>query len=209
MKNVEVNNIISEVRVKLDEIQLNESGMADFLEDNTNLDLVIRSCIPTAYSFVCENADASMLEGTNGNVTLTIRPNMIGEIILPDDFLRLINVRLTSWNSSFSKIITEDSSEYRMQSNKWLCGNPECPVVAVVHTAQGRKLELYKASSDSDRLEAFTYIPIYDMKTESVDISERVYEAFIYYVAGLTLTTFREESANSMFEIAKGLLNIE
>lgn len=209
MKTVDVKNIIDEVRVKLDEIELNESEMADFLDDNTNLDSVIRSCIPTAYSFVCENADASMLEGTYGDVTLTIKPNKVGEVMLPDDFFRLVNVRLSSWNSSFSKIITEDSPEYRMQSNRWLCGNPECPVAAIVHTAYGRKLELYKASGNADTLETFTYIPIYDRTTESIDISERIYEAFIYYVTGLTLTTFREESASSMFEVAKGLLNIE
>lgn len=209
MKTVDVKNIIDEVRTKLDEIELNESEMADMLDDNTNLDSVIRSCVPTAYSFVCENADASMLEGKYGNVTMTIQPNRVGEVYLPDDFFRLINARLSSWNSSFSKIITEDSLEYRMQSNKWLCGNPECPVAAVVHTAQGRKLELYKASSSSDTLDSFTYLPIYDRTTESIEIPERVYEAFLYYVTGLTLTTFREESATSMFDVAKGLLNIE
>ena len=111
MKTIEVKDIINDVRVKLDEIGLNESEMAVEVEDNTNLDKVIKSCLPTAYNFVCENADASMLEGKSGNAALTINSEMVGKITLPDDFLRLINVRLSSWNSSFSKIITEDSPE--------------------------------------------------------------------------------------------------
>ena len=209
MKTIDIKKIIDDVRIKLDEIGMNESEMIDSLEDNINLDMVIKSCIPSAYLFICENADASMLEGKSGNVTLSVKEDMVGEIDLPSDFIRLLNVRLSSWYSSFSKIITEDSPEYRMQSNKWLCGSPECPVVAIVHKAGKRKLELYKAASKEDSLDAFVYIPMADISNESIEISEQVYEAFVYYIAGLTLITFREESASNMFTIAKGLLNIE
>lgn len=209
MKTIEVKDIINDVRVKLDEIGLNESEMAVEVEDNTNLDKVIKSCLPTAYNFVCENADASMLEGKSGNAALTINSEMVGKITLPDDFLRLINVRLSSWNSSFSKIITEDSPEYRMQSNRWLCGSPECPIAAIIHSTSGRELELYKASSSNDSLRSFMYIPIYDGISETLEVSDQIYEAFIYYAAGLTLTTFREELSENMFAIAKGLLNME
>lgn len=210
MKTVDIDNIVSEVRIKLDEIGMNESEMAEALEDNTNMDTVIKSCIPGAYSFVCTNADASMLEGKQGDVSLSINQNMVGEILLPSDFLRLLNVRLSSWISSFSKIVTEYSPEYRMQSNKWVCGNPNCPVVAITHTNEGRKLELYKASSEQDTLTSFLYIPSVNAEDGSLEVSDQVYDAFIYYIAGLTLITFREDAAaNNMFSIAKGLLNIE
>lgn len=209
MKTLNVSDIINDVRIKLDEICLNESEMLDVVVDNTNLNEVIQSCISAAYLFVYNNADASMIEGKSGNVPVKIGANLIGEVILPSDFLRLLSVRLSSWNSSFSKIITENSAEYRMQSNKWIGGSPECPVVAIVHSGSSRKLELYRASDLNDTLTEFIYIPTIDVTYGVIDISDRLYEPFLYYVAGLTLTTFRETASTDMFAIAKGLLNIE
>ena len=96
-----------------------------------------------------------------------------------------------------------------MQSNRWLCGSSEYPIAAIIHSTSGRELELYKASSSNDSLSSFIYIPIYDGTSETLEVSDQIYEAFIYYAAGLTLTTFREELSENMFAIAKGLLNME
>lgn len=203
-------DVIKQVRVKLDEIGLNESGMMDATSDNTNLDTVIKSCISEAYRLVAMNADVSLLEGVHGEtLTLSIGENLVGRVQLPADFLRLVNARLSSWHSSYSKLISEDDPMYRMQSNQWVCATPSCPVAAIVHRSGGKVLELFKAATVDDTLSVLTYIPAYPDKEESVSISDQTVEAFIYYVAGLTMTTFKEESATDFFKIAQSLLGNE
>lgn len=210
MKQYTTSEIVTLVRTKYDEIGLNESDMMDTTQDSANLDTVIRSCIASAYRFAVTGADPSMLEGKQyTGATLTIDSNRVGHVLLPADFLRGVTFRLSSWQSSASDIITEDSPEYRMQSDPWACGTYQQPVVAFVQTAAGRELEFYKAKSAADTLKSFVYMPEWDDSAESVDIPDLIAEAFIYYVAGLTATTFREDVANDFFKVARSLLGIE
>lgn len=209
MKNLSIEDIVAKVRVKLDEIGLDESEMMDALEDNTNLDSVIKSCIAEAYRLINMSADISMLEGVQGTASLSIDSNKVGRVTLPDNFLRLVSVRLSSWISSYSKLITENSPEYRMQSNKWVCGSPECPVAALVHRNGDRVLELFKAASENDTLTSFVYIPSVSSDAESVIISDQLAESLIYYVAALAMVTFREDVANDFFKVGRSLIGIE
>lgn len=209
MKTLSISEIIDKVRVKLDEIAANESEMVVTEEDNSNLNKVIESCVADAYRFVSLNANPGMLEGKHEEgSTLNIDGSLVGRVAIPSDFLRLINIRLSSWISACSTVVLEDSPEYRMQSNKWVCGNPQKPVVALTHTPSGRVLELYKASTDKDTLKAFTYVPIWN-GSGNVELAEQVVDAFIYYVAGLTMVTFREDVSDRFFAIARNLLGLE
>jgi hypothetical protein len=210
MKTLKFSDIIDKVRLKLDEIGVNESEMMEALEDNSNLDSVIESYIKQAYEYVMTNASLSLLDGNDGStISLAVSDDLVATVALPDDFMRLINIRLSSWKSSLSNLITEDAPEYRAQSNKWLCGNPECPVVAMVHTKDGRKFELYKASSKDDKLSAFSYIPSLGESSDSVSIPNELAEAFICYIAALTLTTFKDEQANGFISITNSILGIQ
>lgn len=209
MKTFSAEDIVKKVRVKLDEIAINESEMMETEEDNKNLDSVIKSCIPDAYRLVNSLADASLLEGLDASTSsLSINSDLVGTVTLPADFFRCVNVRLSSWKSSASDIIAEDSPAYRMQSNKWICGTPNLPVAALVHSKSGRVLELYKAASSNDTIKSLTYIPAIEDGTTSVSISNAVANSFIYFVAALTMATFREEIADDCFKIARSLIGL-
>jgi hypothetical protein len=210
MKTYTIAKIVELVRTKLDEIELNESEMQDLDQDNENLDKVIKSCISEAYKMVSMLADVSMIEGKDAsNASLSIDDQLVGRISVPDDFIRLVSVRLSSWSSAKSSAISEDSPEYRMQSNRWVCGTPNRPVAALANGKSGRVLELYKASSANDTLKSFTYVPSVADDAESVDISDQLAGAFIYFIAGLTLVTFREDAADNFFKIGRNLLGLD
>lgn len=205
-----ITGIAEKVREKLDEVAENESEMMGVDEDNYNLNTIVKSCIPEAYRFVSLYAHPNMLEGKSyESGELSIDGNLVGHIALPNDFLRLLSVRLESWVSSCSMVIDEDSAEYRMQSNKWTSGNKYKPVAALVQTASGRELELYKASSDEEQLKSFIYIPIIDSSSSTVEISSQTADAFIYYVAALAMVTLREDVADKLFALARNLLGLE
>lgn len=210
MKKYTIDQIISKVRTKLDEIAVNESEMIGTEEDNANLNMVIQSCVPEAYRFISLNAHPNMLEGKQyASGALTIGKDLVGKIGLPGDFLRLLSVRLSSWISSCSVFVDEDSPEYRMQSNQWVSGNKYKPVAALVQTGTGRQVELFKASSTNDELKSFIYIPVLADNYSEVDLSDQTADAFIYYVAALTMVTFREDVANQFFSVARNLLGLE
>ena len=203
MKTLSIQDIITKVRTKYDEIGLNDSEMIGDT-DSEHLDTIIRSNIETAYRYVSFNADESMIEGKEVSGPLTIREDLVGTVSLPSDFLRCISVRLSSWHSA-GTLIDESSPEYRMQYDPFACGTYQNPVAALIHN-NGRKLELFKAKTGSDTL-VLVYVPT--CGSENIDVSDQLVESFIYYVAGLTATTFREDVANDFFNIAKGLLGNE
>ena len=209
MKKFSVQDIVNLVRIKYDEIGLNESEMIKD-SDDSDIDTVIKSCIGDAYRIAVNAADTSMLEGKQlEGAELEIDGSLVGHVMLPEDFLRGVTARLDSWQSASSLIINEDTTEYRMQSDPYACGTYQHPVIALVHTANGRELEFYKARSKEDKLKSFVYMPTWNSSSESVDIPDQIAEAFIYYIAALTATTFREDVANDFFKVAKGLLGIE
>jgi hypothetical protein len=210
MKNFSVEEIIEAVRTKLDEIGLNESEMMASESDNVNLDSVIESCIGNAYRYVSLQADVQMLEGKIlASPGMTIGTDLVAKMMLPTDFLRLVGIRLSSWKTSVNRLVEEHSPEYMMQSNRFLCGTPERPVAALVHTMTGKQIELYKAASEKDSLKSFVYIPSLPDGFGSVEISDQTADAFIYYIAALTLVTFREEAAANFMSVARNLLGLE
>lgn len=210
MKTYSIEQIVRKVRTKYDEIGINDSDMVGGTDDS-DFDKIVASCISEAYHFVMSSADSSMLEGKSlsDDDELTIDNDLIGHIKLPDDFFRGITIRLSSWQSSPANIITEDMPEYRMQSDPWACGTFQYPVMAIVHRLEGRFLELYKARTKDDTLMSFVYVPSWSSENNEVDIPDMLSDAFIYYVAGLTATSFREDVANDFIKVAKGLIGIE
>lgn len=210
MGTLSVDTIVKRVRIKLDEIELNESEMMGSDTDNANLDAIIKSCIPEAFRSVAMLSDPSLLEGTDGSgLTLTIDSSMVGHVDLPDSVLRVLNIRLSSWIASCSDLIDENSQEYKMQSNKWVCGNPNRPVAALVHTNTGRKVELYKAASATDTLESFNYMDAVSDTDTSIKVSDQTEDAFIYFVAGLTMTSLREDVADDFFKVGRSMIGLE
>lgn len=204
-----IDQVVKKVRAKYDEMELNESEMINN-EDDSNLSAVIKDSISDAYRFVMMSADSSMLEGKQlTGVNLTVDDNMVGRVALPSDFLRGVTVRLSSWQSSPSDIITEDTPQYRMQSDKYACGTYQEPVAALVHTATGRTMELYKAKTKDDTVKSFVYVPSWDEGSSNVQIPDQLANAFIYYVAALTATSFREDVANDFFKVARSLLGLD
>lgn len=214
MKTYSVEQIIEQVRIKYDEFGADESEMV-VSPDNVDMDTIIASNIAPAYRFVVFNADLSMLEGKTLHNTsdFKIDDELVGHLKLPADFMRGVTARLSSWKSSPSSIIEETSTEYRMQADPYACGTTEHPVVALIHTNQGRELEFYKAKTKDDTLKSFVYIPAptddFYTGTGSIQVADQLSDAFIYYVAALTASTFREDVANDFFKVAKNLIGIE
>lgn len=208
MRYESVDTIVGDVKVCFDEIGVND---ADLLAgaDNVDMATIIESKIGDALRFVNLNADVGYLEPTEltkeGNdITVT---NGVVDYILPKDFLRMVYAKLNDWLFAVTEPIYYTEKEYAALKNPITTGYPDNPKAAI--TAD-KHLELYTTKSSEVSL-TFGYIG------ETVQISEgentvkwpipnKLYRAVIYYIAGLTLLTYKDTHADALLNMAMAIM---
>ena len=211
---MKVKEIVERVRLAIDEQVENDSEFLNKSTDEENLTAVIIDKIRYALIYVIENApdeklDSSMLtEVTVEDGTVTV--GQCVKVKLPQDVLRVMSARLSSW--SLSPVpITEYSQEYLMQQDEYARGSWDRPVTAIVYKGTDRYLELYsaKTSEDTVSVSCIKTPSVADAATmqenldTDVSIPARLESAVIYQIAGLTMVAFREDIASSLFTIAQ------
>lgn len=211
-----VNTIVERVRAVIDELMANDSSFLNQSTDEINLTDVIKDKIGYALQWLVEHAPVEKLDqenitGAGAYVpdTFSIDNTLMGQCQLPDDVLRVVSARLSSWRYA-PLPVTEHSLEYLMQGDAYAKGSWDRPVVALVHRtgANGgeRWLEFYSAKETTDTLHLLVFKkPSVNTSSGSntVDVPSVLEGAFIYELAGLTLTTMKDERANAMFTIAE------
>lgn len=214
-----VTDIVNRVRAVIDELAANDSGFLTQSEDEANLTNVIKDKIGDALMWVLEHApveklDAESITGVGSYVSGSFSidsTTLMGQAQLPTDVLRVVSARLSSWKQS-PVPVTERSDVYLMQSDDYAKGSWDRPVVAIVHRISSgvtptvqRWVELYSAKETSDTLHLLVYKKpvLTNIATNGVDVPSVLEGAFIYYIAGLTMTAFKDDVASALFAIAK------
>lgn len=190
-------DIVADVKVCFDEIGLNDS---EFLTgtDNAEMDTIIASKIGDALRFVGLHADVGYLEPTVIEESVTAE-NGVVDYKLPDDFLRMVYARLSDWLFAATEPIFYTEKEYATLKNPITTGYPDNPKVAI--TAD-KHLELYTTKRSDVRL-SFGYIgEAKPNNNNEWPIPEKVYRGVVYYIAGLTLLTYKDQHADSLINIA-------
>lgn len=188
-----VTEIVKDIRKAL---ELNNESQA-LIEvddiDTLSLNDIGESKVLDAVRFITENAPLHLVgSGTilDGGIFWIDGVEAIGagRMILPDDFLRLINFQMSSWIKP-AKLITEDDPEYALQWSRHmgLKGNPEAPVVAICHYPEGITLELFSCDGgDSEYIKKASYLAEPTVDSHGlIDIPTKLYKAVVYYGAYL------------------------
>lgn len=192
-----VDSIVADVKVCFDEIGLND---AEFLTgtDNAEMDTIITSKIGDALRFVGLHADVGYLEPTVVSKDVTSKDGMV-DYGLPDDFLRLIYAQLSDWLFAVTEPIFYTEKEYATLKNPITTGYPDNPKVAI--TAD-KHLELYTTKSSDVKL-TFGYIGEAKPNVNNEwPIPDKLHRAIIYYIAGLTLLTYKDAHADALLNMA-------
>ena len=189
--------IYNKVRALLDETAEND---ADFIltdKDSTELNAIIDEVALLSVRNVHLGAPYWMLDGETVPDTdledFKVGDNLVATLSLPEDFLRLVKVKLSSWSAPVTKVITEDSPEYRMQANKYMRGTAAKPVCALVLLANDtRGLELYSAAETADKV-SLIILKEPEWSTDGkVNICPRLENAIIAQITGQTLLALGE-----------------
>lgn len=217
---MKVIEIVTRVKAAIDE--LSNASETNIVGDEAydNLTSIIKDKIPYALEWVLTNApqtkiDSSMVtsfEGTEsgGQLEMTFGVDRMVTVKLPDNLLRILSARLSSWY--YSPVpVSEFSETALLQQNRVAKGCPDMPVTVLCTEDRNKVLKMYTAESTKDKL----YVEmICKPETTAADdmadiaVPTKTIKSFIYYIAYLTLLAFRDASAGNFLAEASRELSI-
>lgn len=205
-----VSDLVKEVKVLLDRNQESAGLLAPSDSDTLSQAELIESKIVDAARIIL--SDAPEVEGTSCKNAVTWTDSngyYVGKMVLPTDMLRILSVKAEGWNRP-AEIITESDDAYKYQNCKYgVRGNPERPIAAIVHTANGKSIELY-TSTKQDATLAFIYVQVPSITTEQKISLPSVLKDSILYMAGyLTCVSLGDtDTASGFLGVARKLAHI-
>lgn len=207
-----VSDLVKEVKVLLDRNQESAGLLAPSDSDTLSQAELIESKIVDAARIILSDAPEDMVEGTSCTNEVTWSDSngyYVGKMVLPTDMLRILSVKAEGWNRP-AEIISESDDAYKYQNCKYgVRGNPERPIAAIVHTANGKSIELY-TSKKQDATLVFIYVQVPSVTTEQKIILPSVLKDAILYMAGcLTCISLGDtDTASGFLGVARKLAHI-
>ena len=198
---IPVSDIVHQVRIILDQNQAENSIIMD--EDNSlELDEVIRQKALHAARLLLETSDVTTidtgkpldgeLEEMDGVGSLSV-----WKLACPDDWLRLLTLKMTDWRRATHATIAEETAEYSQLRSGFIgiTGNPERPAVAeCVGSDDSRWLEIY--TSETGEIEKARYCPIPVPVNEGgvvvLYFPEKLYRHLLYQTASYVAATYKD-----------------
>ena len=162
---MDINTLKTKVRIAIDEM-VGEDVDSDFTQDLDTeivqaLHAAVKRLVVTEYPDLLPSV---LLTGT------AVKPHKknsdgSGEIGIPDDFVKLQELRLQSWNQSVWELMAMGSNEAKMQASLWTRGTPDKPKammggsVMVDNDSAKRSIRYWTAglSQPDDPTEAASY----------------------------------------------------
>ena len=212
MEGYAVSDLVKEVKVLLDRNQESAGLLAPSDSDTLSQAELIESKIVDAARIILSDAPDDMVEGTSCTNAVTWTDSngyYVGNMVLPTDMLRILSVKADGWNRP-AEIISESDDAYKYQNCIYgVRGNPERPIAAIVHTANGKSIELY-TSKKNDATLAFIYVQVPSITTEQKISLPSVLKDSILYMAGyLTCISLGDtDTASKFIEVARKLAHI-
>lgn len=194
------------VRVLLDHAK--ESGTLFALDDADALGIetIIRSKIEPGTRIVLTLAPAEQIDTAvplHGSLSWRGEPGIgMGLLRLPDDYLRLLSVKLSDWQRP-ARIISETDPEYAWQSSRYLGvkGNPDRPVAALVRYPEGLCVECYSSIGGEEvTLERGLYVREPEIVGDCIDLPFRLVGSIIRMIASMACLTLGDATTASLME---------
>lgn len=207
-----VSDLVKEVKVLLDRNQESAGLLTPGDTDTLSQGELIQSKIVDAARIILMDAPEDMVEGTACTNAVTWEDSngyYVGKMILPIDMLRILSVKAEDWTRS-ATIISESDDAYKYQNCKYgVRGNPERPIAAIVHTTNGKSIELYTSKKQNATL-AFIYVQVPSVTTEKKIMLPSILKDSIIYMAGyLTCISLGDtDTASGFLGVARKLAHI-
>lgn len=199
MLRVALEELVRDVRITLDE-NAEQSAYLRENRDNLELDELIAAKLPEAARDVTEQSEVGLLEPVAMETAVTTTEGG-GMLTMPDDFLRIVTLKMTGWNRCVTAIAGEGSDIDLMQRNKYTRGTRMKPVCVYGHDAEGKRvIEFFGTATE---VEKALYMPVPEVETvdgvEVLGISRLLRQAIVRRTAGLVLLSRGDVNLASQF----------
>jgi hypothetical protein len=201
--------LIEKVRTLLNEAH-SENGVSLITDDSLMLNNYIKGLLPEAVLFVQMNRRHGALNGRNlADCKLAVANDEKGIIVLPEDYVRLISLKLDTWNKPCYAAAEAGSAVERAQTNKYTRAGVSSPVCVETATADGAQLSLYPVNGESaPSVEYLIYEARYDGSKGLATNNGYLIEAVACQCAGLVCNVFgKYDAANAFMSLAATLCN--
>ena len=187
-----MSDLVKEMRIAMDEVSHDE--LNDIIADDSDTEM--KQAIEMAAQQLLLQAPTQMLlpqrvlapQNKIGiqdyDAIQTQYSDGHGCLVIPDDWLRLVELRLKSWQSTLTQLMEPGSKEAQMQVSRWTRGTPQKPKGMITTSpTSGKRVLMYWTAGRYDanhaplgkvydhEIENFTYIPY--QKMEDVLSSEK------------------------------------
>ena len=194
--------MINKVKTRIDEVSMSGDVIVEVgVENSKPYDSIIAELLDESALEVLLKAPFYRSNITSGSPSVHT-DDTTGSLTLPDDFLRLVSLRMSDWQQPVTELAIAGDEVAKRQANKFLRGGKAKPVGVLSKTSAGYKINYY--SSSTHTVEEFLYIK--RDTAENIADSQLV-DAMVWICAGKTLGVLGEANlANLCYENAKGLM---
>lgn len=196
--------IIKDVRVAIDEnttiTSLTGPDGTTFDTDTLEMEEIIKSKIADGVNAVRKAAPLSMLDlsrkasGTDWPITWIDEEKCIGEVAVPEDYLKLAMFKMSDWAHAVTTPVQADSAMYHQQFSEWkgVRGNPSRPNIAIVtDMATGESVIQFFSCDSTAATAELTYVKRCDEADNgNYDIETPIYRAAVLKTAALVAATY-------------------
>lgn len=221
---LDITELVKKVRIAIDDIT--KDADEDFTKD---ADTEIKQAIEHAAIRVCKEAPANMLDPTvcgseqwtkDGKASgQVMNADGSGSLVVPDNFIRLVELRLASWGRSVFTLMEPGSNEANMQASRWSRGNALKPKAMLgVNSSGQRVIDYWSAgryttkqadgtakSVYNHQVERFAYVSRPTISESKIDIclTDDCLMHIVYMAAGIYLEGKKESTlADKMYQLA-------
>lgn len=198
--------LINKAKTRIDEVSASGDVIIEVGVENTKpYDSIIDELLDESALEILLKAPFYRLKITSASLmgTADSGDGKTGSITLPDDFIRLVSLKMSDWHRPVSVFALPGDEIDKMQSNKHIRGGVAKPVAVLHKGTTGYKAKYYSVNS-SHEVEEFLYIK--RDTAENIADSQLV-DAMCWICAGKTLGVLGEQNlSNICYENAKGLM---
>ncbi len=201
--------LVKKVRALLNEAE--EDSLSLITDDTLLLDKHISALLPEAVLFIQMNKVQGVLNPKSlADCTVEATDDGGAVVELPDDYIRLVSLKLDSWKRPCTKSYPIGSLIAALQSDKYMRTGNFSPVCVEGVNVSGRMtLTLYPANASS-AVESLLYEARYNASKGLSGGDESLLKAVAYQCAALLYNVYeKHDTANVFLSLASALCNNE
>lgn len=211
---IATDELVKRVRCLLNEAE-EDARLSLLNEDTRSINAHVLKLLPQAVALVQKNkaqglgcVNPKSVDAETGN--LIDCGNGMAKLVLPNDFVALVSLRLKGWKRSCCYLLAEDSFEAMVLNNGYVGSGVHRPVCVEGVADDGARVVFLSPlpKGETAQLEHFVYEAAFDVESGLAGNNMLLADAVAYYCAALLYSVFeRHDQANAFLSLATLLCN--